>query len=1464
MQGWNPIRQRGGTFDLFANMKGPPKAAAPRQLSRKALHAVQSSPSGSIGDAGTSPSKDGDSGDDIGSNDAAAAASTEKPRPPMLKRSDRSGPPPLLRSGGNLSLTAIAAAESKMGGDSLIEVSMSASIASNHNSSVQSESAANVSAAPFTMCEVPSALAHAKQGLGMGLAPSPAPSAAESFARFADESNMMMDRTAAINLLDDRTLASKENSVLAPPGGLASSVHLAAEPQNSGRNATSPTLQDVQVEAVAAEDVGNAAMAAEAAASLPSPPTATTSIAPAASLSAADGRNVVATLERASGEASRPPPSSAAAPSAASSSAATASLPTQPAQPAENLPPATTTTTQDTNAPVVNEMSIGGPQARSTPDIPEGGASSSPRPIMPAAGNSSASHATLSARNALSSSSLSRSMNGSMLSRKDSNGRNDASVAGSSVSFHGIGASTPEIGNRNGNISVDDLLELSSRLNDSSSSRYSHQLNESTASQISRLDASVVSHRGIDESGVLDDTQLQNQMRRVQQQLGNVTTKQLEEQNTSGFLEVETLDTLLENLGVDDAALRLEHAKKFMLSQQCDEEARITKKRFFEAVRAGEFEKWLAEAHEKKVPEVEHVRNAVREQESSSPLVLSYSYNGGGGGEGSPVLRGQDLSNIADYNGDDLSLNNLSGPPSLSLSTMVAENIAITPELTRGQETTLQKLFRDAEEDSRAPAQNISTVLTDWVNTQKDIVSSQQITDVAEQLSRSVANCSIPSMPWPQFARAFKSFVSPDGNLSVDMADSFTTRHAAALQNDREQSFSVMRELRQQVLQERVLRKQSENAFEVVNQSQIVQTRGEIESLNDTLSVMESKFNEADECAKQERRRAATKDKELNDRGEENSRLLAENNDLRTKAERSVKLQAEVDSLTRQLQDAQTRNQCNSFTSAELADVSVQDKKFDGLRRQMEITMQQKDQLLSDMQGVSSTLQEMKQTLKEKDDLNSQLQLELGDIGDELGHLKQENQQLENSLLVTNFATRNHTISIGNSNETLDYSMVEKGGSVGSSVISRMSAQHSDEMKALKEKNGLLESELEHLRVELQQSNAKVTSLEENDSESKTTIERCNEIIKWLYGDLDRCKEQQDDKSSEVEYLTGRIAELEDDLSRNHGKLDEVSAALTQAQVSATVAEQEANQGKAEAQKLVPALQAENLHLRKELGQMIQQSKAITSTTSTKLQASAQTAETAAKEVAQMKTQYSSLKAEASAIKDQNTKLHSEVVRLATEARNAAASKQADADAFVAHAARLQAQIMQLRTPQGSRSNSPALSDASKTKQLQDRVGELQKAVEDLTAQRESLTNALAATHHTHVRSTELPSSSEDGNAIRSLVETNRKLTANITYLLKRTKKLEKELHRAKSSKEVRTEKIHTVVREPAKIYMLRKSRHCSNGGRGLSDVTNSADFSLVQARSATQESSSQLQPLVEMQGMQRRDTRRDGIYVPL
>ena len=170
----------------------------------------------------------------------------------------------------------------------------------------------------------------------------------------------------------------------------------------------------------------------------------------------------------------------------------------------------------------------------------------------------------------------------------------------------------------------------------------------------------------------------------------------MEDQNTSGFLEVETLDTLLENLGVDDAELRLEHARNFMQSQQCDEEARITKKRFFDAVRAGDFEKWLAEAHEKKQPhedgaDDEHSDEAIfskqsslsaaREQEPSSPLVLSYSYNGGGGsggggGDPSPLMRGQDLSNIASYDGDDLSLHNLnmSSPPSLSLSTMLADH----------------------------------------------------------------------------------------------------------------------------------------------------------------------------------------------------------------------------------------------------------------------------------------------------------------------------------------------------------------------------------------------------------------------------------------------------------------------------------------------------------------------------------------------------------------------------------------------------------------------------------------------------------------------------------------------------------------------------------------------------------------------------------------------------------------------
>lgn len=949
-----------------------------------------------------------------------------------------------------------------------------------------------------------------------------------------------------------------------------------------------------------------------------------------------------------------------------------------------------------------------------------------------------------------------------------------------------------------------------------------------------------------------------------------------------------------------------------MHTQNCDEEARITKKRFFESVRAGDFEKWLAEAHEKKNASAAAAPgDGGRVGVAPSPVELSYSYNGGRASStqfASPVISTSRLSNIEDYGGSDVSLNQLSSPPSLSLSSMLTENVATLPAMSQCQEATLQKLFKDAAEDSRAPAKNISAVLTEWVSSQKDAVSSQQVIDVADQLSRSVFQVSMPAMPWPQFARTFKSFVAQDGNLSADLADSFSARQAAALSNDREESFIVQQDLRNQVLQERALRKQVQVDVEAMNQSQIVQTRGEIDLLNDSLSVMESRYTEADERAKQERRKAAAKDKEAKDREEENCKLLAEIADLRTKAGRSSKLHAEVESLNRQLQEAQRHNHGISFTSSELADVSLQDKKFDSLRHQMELTVQQKDQLLAEMEDASSTLHAMQQTLQEKDDLNNQLQLELGDIGDELGHLKRENQQLETSLLVTNIARRDRTISEANSNETLDFSIAEKvsrssrsssGGSIEAAVF-KMSAQQEEETKALREKNGLLESELEHLRVELQQSNARVSSLEEEDAENKTTIERCNEIIKWLYSDLDRCKEQQDDESSEVEYLTGRIAELEDDLSRNHVKLDSVSAALTQAHVSATVVAQETAKKTDGAKKLVPALQAENLHLRKELGRMLKESSAMKEVEATEVQVSQQATEKAEHEAAEMKKQYSSLKSEASAIKDQNTQLHSEVVRLTTEARKSAALREAEGGAFVAHAAKLQAQILQLRSPHdGGSSNCstyPSSSSSSsssavgtvgveKLKEMERQVEMLQKTVTSLTSQRDSLKGTLSAakqdhkkaqeeTMHPHMQALQQQQeedgaslravagagarSSEDCVAIRSLVETNKKLTANISYLLKRTKKLEKEVVRAKSSREVHTEKIHTVVREPAKIYMLRKSRtgagqHAQQ--RGLLDVTNSADFSLVQARPATQEGGD---------GKVQRDMRRDGLYVPM
>jgi hypothetical protein len=120
-----------------------------------------------------------------------------------------------------------------------------------------------------------------------------------------------------------------------------------------------------------------------------------------------------------------------------------------------------------------------------------------------------------------------------------------ANISGSS--FKGIRASTPDAG-VDMNVSVDDLLELSSRLNDSS--RADSQLNGSV---------------------FLNDTQFQDQMLRVQQRLpSGAATQQLEDNN--GYLEVETLDALLENLGCQTVSGRAEHVRKFMQSQSCDEQ----------------------------------------------------------------------------------------------------------------------------------------------------------------------------------------------------------------------------------------------------------------------------------------------------------------------------------------------------------------------------------------------------------------------------------------------------------------------------------------------------------------------------------------------------------------------------------------------------------------------------------------------------------------------------------------------------------------------------------------------------------------------------------------------------------------------------------------------------------------------------------------------------------------------------
>jgi chromosome segregation ATPase len=843
-----------------------------------------------------------------------------------------------------------------------------------------------------------------------------------------------------------------------------------------------------------------------------------------------------------------------------------------------------------------------------------------------------------------------------------------------------------------------------------------------------------------------------------------------------------------------------------------------------------------------------------------------------------PQLETSRLSAISydrgSHNNIDQSLSQMTSSPALlSLSTMV--DTQTVPDMTTEQESVLRKLFVDAGEEDRAPATKISSVLTEWVNEQKESLSTPQTADVAEQLSLSVASCSMPSMLWPQFARNFRSFVATDGSLSTDLVDSFPARQAAALHTDRDESQKEITHLREQITIERELRTKAEANFDHSNQLQVVQTRHEIESLNESLSMVEHRYNEVDSQAKQDKRKIALREKDLKERREENNQLMNENATLLVRANRSNQLQVEVDSLKRQL-ESQHRLTQSLHGNSNLG--SEYEHEVETLRQQLALTTQQKDQLLLGAEEAANTIQLMKAALSEKDDLNIRLQLELADIGDELGHMKHENQQLETSLLVTTNG-RGPRHNSGSSVETLDLALDADG------VVSEVPT---DEMKAVRENNALLQTELEQLRAELQRSTSRAAALEEEQAESKITIDGCNDLIKWLYGDLDRLKQQQQEETNEIEYYTGRVQELEDDLTRNHVKLDGVSAALTQAQVTASITAKEIEHERTNVIALMPALDEENANLRQQLALADQKMAAKVKEISTAQKFAAETVQLLQNQFNEMQSKANELHTRASEaqnrsarLEDENTSFRSDIDRLTRDAEASVAREHAGEELLQAKIAKLEAEQEELRAKE-------AQAIAPKTvKDLQHRTEKLEGAVDSLTAQRDDLKHKLSESltrcHTAEANSaasaavlakerarfaddaaatapavnkpqpeqrvgrkslltvrrdaTGANTTHDDQSvALTSLIETNHKLTSNIDYLFKRTKKLERELEKSKSEKYMHTEKTHTVVREPAKIYMLRRSRTGQSGPpRGLMDVTNSnnADYSLVEARSS-------------------------------
>jgi outer membrane murein-binding lipoprotein Lpp len=257
----------------------------------------------------------------------------------------------------------------------------------------------------------------------------------------------------------------------------------------------------------------------------------------------------------------------------------------------------------------------------------------------------------------------------------------------------------------------------------------------------------------------------------------------------------------------------------------------------------------------------------------------------------------------------------------------------------------------------------------------------------------------------------------------------------------------------------------------------------------------------------------------------------------------------------------------------------------------------------------------------------------------------------------------------------------------------------------------------------------------------------------------------------------------------------------------------------------------------------------------------------------QMRTRARELQTRSGLLEEENAAFRSNIETLTLEAAAADGRTRTEKGALQAKIAALEMDISTLRAKEEHAVAPHMLRD------LQSKTGEMQTAVDRLTSQRDGLKQQLSdvmtrchaaeakataaavaaaaaspptpllpvAVQHASGRQSLLTvrrdargagAEPEDQTAtLTSLVETNHKLTTNIDYLFKRTKKLERELEKSKSDKYMHTEKTHTVVREPAKIYMLRRSQTGAAVQRGLIDVTNTnninPDYSLVEARSA-------------------------------